>query len=218
MSGWATLKVFNGICADDVERFQLSDRGCFHHLARCQTRGRGQFDAAPNLSKAGAFGCVADVRVTRQTIGQHAHVRCAARVRVIAESHEAGLAAEARGERNQVANRSALNVRAEENQDVLFSFQRSFQLNERFGGWRIELAFFVSEPAQRGAFSAFRELHDLGRFAVNFAFLAVDDVQAGAVMPHAGANLPGDQRILIGDVVADQQNGLRGVNVAHRGQ
>ena len=53
---------------------------------------------------------------------------------------------------------------------------------------------------------------------MNFAFDAVDDVEARLVMAHAGANLPGDQRILLRDVVADQQNSGRVVNVRHGGE
>ena len=84
-------------------------------------------------------------------------------------------------------------------------FHRGFQSNERFGRGRIELAFSVASQ-RSAALLRLRELHELRGLAVNFASLAVDDVQARAVMAHAGANLPGDQRILIGDVVADQQN------------
>jgi hypothetical protein len=35
------------------------------------------------------------------------------------------------------------------------------------------------------------------------------NVEARGVMANAGANLPGHQRILLGDVVADEENGLR---------
>ena len=37
-------------------------------------------------------------------------------------------------------------------------------------------------------------------------------------MADAGANLPGDQRILLRDVVADQQNRVRVVNIRHGGE
>src|SRR5215472_17004583 len=44
---------------------------------------------------------------------------------------------------------------------------------------------------------------------MKFDFLRAESVQLGAVMTDAGANLPGDQRILMGGVIADEQHRLR---------
>ena len=49
----------------------------------------------------------------------------------------------------------------------------------------------------------------VGSFAVDFAWPAVDHVELRALMPNAGANLPGDERILLRHVVADEQRGIR---------
>ncbi len=111
-----------------------------------------------------------------------------------------------------------MNFRAEENHDVFFGFERGFQLHERFGGGRVECAFAMREPAHCSALAALGGFHQMRGLAMDLAFDAVDDVEARLVMAHAGANLPGDQRILLRDVVADQQDGGRGVDIRHRGE
>ena len=117
------------------------------------------------------------------------------------------LAAEARRERNQVANRRALNFRAEENHHVLFGFERGFQLHQRFGGGRDRtvpsLCASQRTAARSPPFAVFTSVLGL---AMDFASTAIDHVERASVMAHAGANLPGDQRILLRHVVADQQN------------
>ena len=90
---------FHGIGADYVERFQFPGDGRVHHGARSQTWRGGNF-SAPNFSEAGAFAGILKRCITRQTIGEHAHIGSAAGVRVVAERHDFGLAADARRERN----------------------------------------------------------------------------------------------------------------------
>ena len=90
--------------------------------------------AAPEFAEARALGGIGEMRVAGQAVGQNAHVGSAAGIRIIAEGHEFRLAAEARAERDEIANRGALNIRAEENDDIAFGFERRFQLHQSFGG------------------------------------------------------------------------------------
>ncbi len=54
--------------------------------------------------------------------------------------------------------------------------------------------------------------------AVNLAGQGIDGVELQAVMAHAGANLPGDQRILLRHVVRDDENGGSVIDVRHGGE
>ncbi len=47
--------------------------------------------------------------------------------------------------------------------------------------------------------------------------LRVDHIEPRAVQPHVVANLPGQQRMLLGGIVANQQNGRRGEDICHAG-
>src|SRR5467141_2192467 len=49
-------------------------------------------------------------------------------------------------------------------------------------------------------------------------FALIDDEQLGAEMADAGANLPSGERILVGRIVSDQQNGLGVIELLHREQ
>src|SRR2546423_7137808 len=46
-------------------------------------------------------------------------------------------------------------------------------------------------------------------------FALMKNVELGGVMPNTAANLPGGERILIGGIVADEQNGFGLVELLH---
>ena len=123
------------------------------------------------------------------------------------------LAADTRCERDQITQRRALNLRTEEDHDVFFGFERGLQLQQRFRGRRVECAFAMGKPADCSALATLGGFDPMRGLAMDIAFDAVDDVEASLVMAHAGANLPGDQRILLRDIVSDQQDGGRGVDI-----
>ena len=56
-------------------------------------------------------------------------------------------------ERNQVANRRALDSRAEEDHHILLRFERCFQLHKILRSLRVELAFFRGKPPDRLGFA-----------------------------------------------------------------
>src|SRR5271154_6620585 len=134
--------------------------------------------------------------VTGQAVRQDSHVRSAAGIRVIAERHEFRLAAESRSERNEIADRGALNIRSKENDDVLLGFEPRFQLNERLRGLRVELALFGREPVQGFVLLALGDFDRNLGLAMDLARQAIDRVELQSMVADAGANLPRDQRIL----------------------
>src|SRR6185312_2007401 len=138
------------------------------------------------------------------------------RIRIIAKGHVLRLSPETCAEGYQIANCSALNVRSEQNYDITGRFQRSLQLNERFRCVRIKLPLFSGKPANSVAFSTFGYFDTDSGFAMNLARLATNDVELLIVMPHTGANLPGDERILVCYVIADEQHGVCRVDILHR--
>ena len=137
-------------------------------------------------------------RVAGQAIGQNAHVGRAARIRVVAQSHEAGLSAEARGDGNEIANGRALNARAEENDDVRTRLRAPLSAGPDLA-WSARRIRHARRPASECAFASAPSgnLHGTSGLAMNFARAAVDHIELGVVMAHGGANLPGDQRILV---------------------
>ena len=62
-------------------------------------------------------------------------------------------------------NRSAGNFRAEDDGHFRFLFERSFQLDQLLDQFMTQLAFFVSDPAQRRGFLAGSYLYVLRGFA-----------------------------------------------------
>ena len=47
--------------------------------------------------------------------------------------------------------------------------------------------------------------------------LRIGNVKAGAIEAHVGAQQPGEQRMLVGRIAADEQNGAGGSDVAQAG-
>ena len=76
----------------------------------------------------------------------------------------------------------------------------------------------MSEITERGGFLAFADFGEDFRLAVQFNFVLIDDEELGAEMADARANLPRGEWILIGRIVADEENGLRVIKLIHRQQ
>ena len=81
--------------------------------------------------------------------------------------------------------------------------------------FRRKLSFFVPQPFQDGVFLTLRDPHELLGFALQLEFVRIDEEQLSAKMPDAAANLPGHQRILVGGIVADHQDGFRLIQLLH---
>ena len=120
-------------------------------MARAVRPGADGDFAAPEFAEARALRCVRERRVTGQAVGQHAHVGRAARIRIVAERHELRVLPPNRArERNEIANRGALNIRAKQDDHIVFGFERGLQLHQRFGGLR-DRTGPVSVASQRTA-------------------------------------------------------------------
>ena len=86
------------------------------------------------------------VRVARQAVRQHAHVRRAARIGVIAQRHVAHLAWQLRAERHEVARSPRRNFRAENDRDVRSASSAAFSATSCSTISRARLPF-ASAPA-----------------------------------------------------------------------
>ena len=205
-----SAKSLHRIRAHYVQRFQLAGGGRVHHDPGGQSR-LGRNFAAPKFCEAIALGGVAQWHVARQTVRQHAHVRCAARIRVITQSHELGFAGELRAELDQIADGRTGDARAKDKYHVAFFSERFFQLAKPLGGRSVA----GGEPAHDRRQTPDRRLHGLLRLALELYRSFVDDEKALLVLANSGANLPSDQRILLGGIVANQQHSIRIVDIGH---
>lgn len=128
-------------------------------MARAERPQRGRNFRAPHLSKPRALERIRKRNVARQAVRQDAHVRCAARIRVVAERHVAGLSREARAERHQILNRGPLHICAENNHDIGFFFDSGLQRRQIICSIGVELAFSRCEPADSRPLRAFRDIN-----------------------------------------------------------
>ena len=155
------------------------------------------------------------VRVSRQTVRQHAHVRSAARIRVIAQHQVARLTRQLRTKRNQRRNGGAGNFRAENNGNIALRLKPSLQLHKLFHKLRRELSFLMRQPPEHNRFLAGRHFHKLRGPALQLDLVRINDEQLGAKMADAAANLPSDERVLGCWIISYQQDGLRLIQLLH---
>ena len=74
----------------------------------------------------------------------------------------------------------------------------------------------AGEELHEAAFGAGRDLREGRRLAAQLDRIRIRHVELGAMQANVAANLPGQQRMLVGRIVADQQDRRRVGDVAHR--
>ena len=92
-------------------------------------------------------------------------------------------------------------------------FARELRRDDRVGGRVV-----AGEELHEAAFGAGRDLRESCRLAAQLDGRRIRHVQLGAMQANVAANLPGQQRMLLGRIVADQQDRRRVEHVAHRGR
>ena len=100
-------------------------------------------------------GLIVEIGVARQAVGEQTHIRGAARIGVIAESHVASLAGLQRGaKRNQIRNTRANDFGAKNDCDVALVCECGLQCAKLVDYFLRELSFAGRGPANRRGFPA----------------------------------------------------------------
>ncbi len=204
------------IRSDHIERFQLAALARFHHAGEIEP---GSLRNRPLLMEVAGSRCRV---IAGQQVGIEAHVRRAARVGVIGEADKFR-AGDAGAESDQAGDVVAANFRAENDDEILFAAQLIAERDPRVF---IRASRWPGHPRLRS--SPARKLATLPsapagicvkarRLPPQLDRLRIDHIELRAVQAHVVANLPGQQRMLLGRIVADQQNRRRREDVGHAG-
>ena len=110
----------------------------------------------------------------------------------------------------QMAQGCALQRRAKENDEIVFAGQRVAARRCSRSANCIEVRIrAVPRARPRQLPRPASNLQNSRALRGSLMLARIDDVQPRAVVPDGGTNLPGDQRILLGRIVADQQKRRR---------
>ena len=191
---------------------------------RIEPRFFGQ-RCAPEFAKKLPSRGVRDRRISGQQVRQKPHIRGAARICIIAQSHEPRALA-LRGplsrEIAEPGERRALNGGAEEHDEIVFARQERREARRDAGPNRFRRHSHRPLAAASLAIAAASCPPGISTksCALRCSFCSRESrmYRRERMMPDGGANLPGDQRILLGGIVADQQKRRRRGQVAHGGE
>ena len=198
----------DGIRADDVQRLQLAFLGSVHHLQQVQAGSGGNL-VQPLLVEARRAG---HGSVARQHVGIEPHVGCTAGIGVIAQADE--LRALRKAEVDQSLDVAAAQLGTEDDDQAGFSFHRVAQFGQSFasellGDNRVGCAVVAGEELHQAAFGTGRDLRKRRSLPVQLDGRRIRHVQLGAMQPNIAADLPRQQGMLLGGIVADQQDRRR---------
>ena len=188
-----------------IESLQPARGRRIEHLLRGQAGTIRQL-RAPQCAVALARGSIVHARVPRQVIRQHAHLRGAAGIGIVAEGHVPRAAREFGAEGCKISSGLARNSRAEQNGNVGFRLQGFLYSRERLGGAG-RRGTVSGQRAHGGGLCARRDAGIEFGAAGEFDLSGIDHVNARTHVAHGFADAPIHQRVLAPGVVTDQQDG-----------
>src|SRR5262249_33086734 len=118
-------------------------------------------------------------------------------------------------EGNEMADCRAGEFGTEHDGNFGLRFEGSFERGKLSGYVACQLSFAGGQPMNGRGFLAIADVHKLRGFALELDVLRIDKEEFRIEVADAGTNLPGDQRVLLRGIVANDENRFRLVKLLH---